>query len=586
MRLKQNAGVLVIVASLLAVAYGVYRTDSRAAAPSARTARRTPSDRTIVVDQSSLITTEQLVRMPTTADERPFAEDALRIADGEMDLAFAQAVRRTANQPPAKSEDAKEADSRLQRALRALSADQAQVASLTAALGKANVAGAESLHDRLDLVQAQAALDQDEVDDARQDLRRAGGDPQGRMQDMIAEHDAASKSSDSIRVVVTNPVELHGLVRRLQALEALYAKEALVRRAKAAADSLAGLFRQRHDSVEARTAAVVRDSATAHLSHDSSAALLAIAQRRARDGKIRATLDQRVDNQHRLADAYTGWIAVLRTKEIGVVNRALRGVELILVIVLVTLVLARWIEHMLGAKSLDRRRTQTLYMLVRVSLQVVAALLILLVIFGKPDNLGTILGLAGAGLTVALKDFIIGFIGWFVLMGRNGIRIGDFVEINGVTGEVVQLGVFYTVLLETGDWTESGHPTGRRVTFMNGFAVEGHYFNFSTSGRWLGDDVRIVVPAGRDPYPIAEALQKQVEEATAENAREAEEQWTEAGRSPQSAAPAAASVSLRPVASGVEITVRYITRVADREELRGKLYHTAVDMLGGAKAPA
>jgi len=399
------------------------------------------------------------------------------------------------------------------------------------------------------------------------------------MQDMIAEHDAASKSSDSIRVVVTNPVELHGLVRRLQALQALYAKETLVRRARAAADSLAVRFRQRHDSVEARTAALVRDSSTAHLSHDSSAALLAITQRRALDGKIRATLDQRVDNQHRLADAYTGWIAVLRTEEIGVVNRALRDVELILVIVLVTLVLARWIEHALGAKSLDRRRTQTLYMLARV-------LLILLVIFGKPDNLGTILGLAGAGLTVALKDFIIGFIGWFVLMGRNGIRIGDFVEINGVTGEVVQLGVFYTVLLETGDWTESGHPTGRRVTFMNGFAVEGHYFNFSTSGRWLGDDVRIVVPAGRDPYPIAEALQKQVEEATAENAREAEEQWKEAGRSTQSTAPAAASVSLRPVASGVEITVRYITRVADREELRGKLYHTAVDMLGGTKASA
>jgi small-conductance mechanosensitive channel len=40
-------------------------------------------------------------------------------------------------------------------------------------------------------------------------------------------------------------------------------------------------------------------------------------------------------------------------------------------------------------------------------------------------------------------------------MGRNGIRIGDLVEINGVTGEVVQLGMFYTVLLETGGWTES-----------------------------------------------------------------------------------------------------------------------------------
>ena len=64
---------------------------------------------------------------------------------------------------------------------------------------------------------------------------------------------------------------------------------------------------------------------------------------------------------------------------------------------------------------------------------------VLLVIFGPPPNLGTFLGLAGAGLTVALKDFIVGFIGWFVLMGKNGIRLGDWVEINGVTGEVVEV---------------------------------------------------------------------------------------------------------------------------------------------------
>ena len=584
MKFRQNGAIILVVVALLAVAWGVYRTNSQGAPASARSARRAPSDRTIVVDQSSLLTAEQLVRMPTTADERPFAEDALRIADNEMDLAFAQAVRRTLNRPRATTPEAKEADARLQQSLRALSADQEQLTALTAALAKANPAAAQSLNDRLNLVKAQAALDQDEVDDARQDLRRAGGDPQGRMQDVIEEHDAASKSSDSVRVVVTNPADTRGLVRRLQALQALYAKESLLKRARSAADSLARRFRERHDSLEARASSSVRDSANAHISHDSSAALLATTQQRALDGKVRATLDQRVDNQRRLSDTYGGWIAVLGTQERAVVNRALRSVALILAIALIAMLVARWMEHVLGARAMDRRRTQTAYMVTRVSLQVVAVLLILLVIFGPPDNLGTILGLAGAGLTVALKDFILGFAGWFVLMGKNGIRIGDLVEINGVTGEVVELGMFYTTLLETGDWTESGHPTGRRVTFTNGFAIEGHFFNFSTSGRWLWEDLRIVIPAGRDPYPIAEALQKQAEEATAETAREAEAQWKEARRSPNAAAPAVgATVSLRPIAGGVEITVRYVTRVADREELRRTLYHTAVAMLGEAK---
>src|SRR4029077_16458097 len=122
-------------------------------------------------------------------------------------------------------------------------------------------------------------------------------------------------------------------------------------------------------------------------------------------------------------------------------------------------------------------------------------------------------------------------IGWFVLMGKNGIRMGDWVEINGVTGEVVEIGPFHTVLLETGNWTDSGHPTGRRVTFTNSFAIEGHYFNFSTTGQWLWDELAVVLPTGKDPYPIVEAIRKKVEEATRESGQQAEQEWRSAAGS-------------------------------------------------------
>jgi small-conductance mechanosensitive channel len=217
-----------------------------------------------------------------------------------------------------------------------------------------------------------------------------------------------------------------------------------------------------------------------------------------------------------------------------------------------------------------------------VTLQVIAVVLILLVIFGMPTQLGTFLGLAGAGLTVALKDFIIGFLGWFVLMGKNGIRLGDWVEINGVTGEVVELGMFHTVLLETGNWTDSGHPTGRRVTFTNSFAIEGHYFNFSTSGQWLWDELQVVLPSGRDPYPIVNAIQKKVLEATAETAKQAEKEWQGVTRSRDTAhtLTAAPAINVKPVAGGIEIAVRYITRANERYQMRAKLNQAAVDLLG------
>jgi len=186
-------------------------------------------------------------------------------------------------------------------------------------------------------------------------------------------------------------------------------------------------------------------------------------------------------------------------------------------VVLATLLLLlfadRWLTGLLGrAQHIDRRQFATLRSVIGVGLQVVAVLLILFMLIGLPGQFGTMLGLAGAGLTVALKDFIIAFIGWFVLMGKNGIRVGDWVEINGVSGEVKELSVFHTVLLETGNWTGAGHPTGRRVTFTNSYAIEGHYFNFSTTGQWLWDELTVVVPAGRDPQPVVDAIQKETAE--------------------------------------------------------------------------
>lgn len=223
---------------------------------------------------------------------------------------------------------------------------------------------------------------------------------------------------------------------------------------------------------------------------------------------------------------------------------------------------------------------QTLHTVVLFGLQALGLVGILLVIFGMPSNFATVLALAGAGLTVALKDFIVGFFGWFVLMGKNGIRVGDWVEIEGVGGEVLSIGPLHTVLLETGNWTAPGHPTGRRVSFINSFAIEGHYFNFSTKGQWLWDEIQLDIPESAEPYATAEAIQKMAADSTAANARLAEEEWnrvTPAGM-PRSFS-AAPSLSVRPTISGVNVVVRYIARASERYETRARLYGSVVELL-------
>jgi small-conductance mechanosensitive channel len=300
------------------------------------------------------------------------------------------------------------------------------------------------------------------------------------------------------------------------------------------------------------------------------------------DQKDLPNLDRRVDYERQLAATYSAWGELVSARQRAVLHQALQGLLIIIIIGLVGIFFDGWLEKLLEKTKLDRRQVETLRTVARVAVQVVAVLLILLVILGPPGQLGTFLGLAGAGLTVALKDFIVGFIGWFVLMGRNGIRLGDWVEINGVTGEVVELGMFHTVLLETGNWTDSGHPTGRRVTFTNSFAIEGHYFNFSTSGQWLWDELQVVLPAGQDPYPMVNAIQKQVQEATKESAQQAESEWRRSiGSREMSSFSVAPAISVKPVVGGIEVAVRYITRANERYLLRSRLYQAIVMLLGG-----
>jgi small-conductance mechanosensitive channel len=594
MKSKQRSAAVVLLLLLGATVYALLRTRSAEphfVAPNATVSNSTQPE---LVDQQPLQTAQQFAKMPTSAEEKPFAEQALALGDHEMDLAFAAAVQEAKEHPPVLSAPAKAIQARIQTLEEAVDADKKRVDALTAADAKASGARKDALDDQLDLAKAQLELDQDEVDEAKQDLTRAGGDPQGRIQAMLEQHESASHSSDSTKIATTEPAEPPGLINRLQQWSTWHQKHLQLWQAKHDAESAAALLSARHAALEMQVnAQQVQSSrippvgqAQAGNNREDSAAIVKNTMRRAADQKALTILDKRIGDEKQLADVYGKWISVVAAKQRAVSHRGLIGMAIILGILLAGLFFDGWLEHLLGKTSLDRRQVETLRTVARVSLQLFAVLFILLVIFGPPSQLGTFLGLAGAGLTVALKDFIVGFLGWFVLMGKNGIRLGDWVEINGVTGEVVELGMFHTVLLETGNWTDSSHPTGRRVTFTNSFAIEGHYFNFSTSGQWLWDELQIVVPAGQDPYAVVDAIQKKVVEATAEGARQAEKEWRGTVRSrDMNSLTAAPAINIKPIIGGIEISVRYITRANERYRLRAKLYESAVGLLG-QKSPA
>jgi small-conductance mechanosensitive channel len=603
-KLTPTEKILCAVLALLLIAAGFawWKTEPTTIEARKTTAAITSTD---LVDQSTYTTAQRLTQLAFTAEELTYSQSALRIADHELDLAFTEALRDVEAHPPALNSEAAAIQARVSKSQVLLTGDQQRVADITAALAQAKADQKDKIQDQLDLAQSQLELDKDELEEANQNLVEAGGDPHQQIETMVKEHDAQVKAHPNGAAVKPATVEQGGSIGKFRDWRLLQQKDRALQAGREAALSKAEALKARHITLSkglestkgdipelaqhtkaakdgnAPQAAPGPQSSTGKSTHEDAAALVGRTKAIAADQTILTIIDRRIADQNQLARVYSQWSSLIALQSQSIAHEMLSDVLVVIGVLILLLVLDSWLQHLLDRPKLDRRQVETLRSIARMSLRVVAAIVILLVVIGMPSQFATTLGIVGAGLTVALKDFIVAFFGWLVLMGRNGIRLGDWVEINGVSGEVAELGMFHTVLMETGNWSDSGHPTGRRVTFTNSFAIEGHYFNFSTSGQWLWDELQLVVPLGRDPYPIVEAISKQVQQATADSARQAEEEWQRAVPAQRGQAfSGTPGVSVKPVSGGVEIAVRYITRANERYKVRAKLYQEAVDLLG------
>ena len=567
-----------------------------------------------LVDQSTYATAQRLAQS-AAAEEQTYSQSALRIAEHELDLAFTEALRDAEAHPPSLNSAAAAIQGRIAKTQALFAADQRRVSDITAALAQAKPDQKDKIQDQLDLAQSQLELDKDELDEANQNLVDAGGNPHQLVQSMVQEHEAQTKAHPGVPAAKAAALEeQRGSIGKFRAWLQLRQKVQELDAARSHALEKAQALSTRHAALAsglettkgsipelARHTKAAKDAdqpppapiqapapAAAQSpgqSHEDAASLVGRTKAIAADQTILTLVNRRIADQNHLALVYSQWTGEVALQSQGLAHGLLSDALIVIGVLIFLLLLDSWLQRLLDSPKLDRRQVETLRSITRVSLRVIAVLIILLIVMGAPSQFATTLGIVGAGLTVALKDFIVAFFGWLVLMGRNGIRLGDWVEINGVSGEVTELGMFHTVLLETGNWSDAGHPTGRRVTFTNSFAIEGHYFNFSTSGQWLWDELHVVVPIGRDPYPIVDAITKQVVQATADSAHQAEQEWQRAvpaqrGKS-FSGTP---GVNVKPVVGGVEIAVRYITRANERYSVRARLYQQAVDLLGANPA--
>jgi small-conductance mechanosensitive channel len=457
--------------------------------------------------------------------------------------------------------------------------DETRIAALGASAG-AKSPGTISSSD-LEIAKAQLGLDQTELADSIEDLARESGDQRPKLQQELAARQAAMKqykdraSEDDGQTAVASAEQYRTLAQQLSTWRSLRNRRHLIAQAEQLAkDDVAALTTDREGlKTEAASLAAkpVGESASERIDR---------LQRISAQQNILSILNDRLGAQQQLVALYGRWEQQVELQQKIAIHLIVQSLAFIAAICIVV-VLAGWGLQLALEKIVhDPRQKQTLKTVLNLGTQLIGLFLILLIIFGVPRQMPTILGLVTAGLTVVFQDFILAFCGWFVLMGPNGVRVRDWVEIDGVGGEVVQLGLFRTWLLETGNWTAHGHPTGRRVSFLNGYAIRGKYFNFSTVGQWMWDEIKVSVPPGTSIHTLFKGIYEATVKITEADAKRAEAEWkkvTHEEGSPQfSAMP---SVNLRPAGAGVDIVIRYITRAGVRLETRNRLFAVIVELM-------
>ena len=535
-----------------------------------------------LVDVSPWQTAQELASMAVTAEEDEYARDAERLADHEVDQAFASALRLASLQAqhPTYKGRALVISQRVKQLEQIVQQDQAAVQRLTPKSG--SPATQTSGNTDLEVAKAQFGLDSDELVDAKRDLARVSGNKRVQIQEELTAHEAAMRQYDSqvqsgAQFAVISEKKHTTLAGRLKAWFDQRTRYQLLQQAQQQAQAAVTALTAQYNALEAK--ADTSMAATPNNAQDRAARLVDIKTRSA-ERQILSIYDDRIQTEQQLATVYGKWSAQVLLQHRIVLHLVLQSLTTIVLILIGMVLIDTLVRRLLAHPSLDRRQAQTLRSIFELGTQAVGVVLILFVIFGLPKETPTILGLATAALTIALQDFILAFLGWFVLVGKHGIHVGDWVEINGVGGEVTEVRLFSTTLMETGPLAEMGHPTGRLATFMNSFAISGQYFNFSTTGQWMWDEIKVTLPATDDIQKMMRRIQTAATEETKENVRLAEQEWRHGPRGGSlSRLSAAPTVHLHPSSSGVDIAVRYVTRASERAELRNRLYHRVFEIL-------
>jgi small-conductance mechanosensitive channel len=210
---------------------------------------------------------------------------------------------------------------------------------------------------------------------------------------------------------------------------------------------------------------------------------------------------------------------------LGFNAETLHKVMLSLAVVAVVLCVRALLTVVVGLGTGVSRRSIWVRKYVRLAFGAVGALLLLSIWFDNPNRLATFLGLLAGGLAFASQNAVLSVAGYFVIVFGKAFDIGDRIQLGDVRGDVLDIGLLKTTVMEMGvpalllpephHWVQARQYTGRVVTITNAEVFKQPTYNYTRSFDFLWEEMRIPLRYETD-FQRAEALLLEVvREATA-----------------------------------------------------------------------
>ena len=197
------------------------------------------------------------------------------------------------------------------------------------------------------------------------------------------------------------------------------------------------------------------------------------------------------------------------------------------------------------------------------------------------DRLGRLsfaLGIAGAGLAVALQDVIASIAGALSIGFSSLYAVGDRVQIGDTRGDVIDIGLIRTTLMETGNWVNSDLYNGRIVHIPNSAVLKGSVFNYSQGFQFIWDEIKVVLSTASSCQFAKDIFLRLANEAVGEYLVEAKTSWKQISDNYRSAnPPVEPAVSLAVNAGALEFTISYVVEYTRRTIMKDRLFSRIVE---------